>query len=118
ILVVGEHRATVQARGIDTMMARGGDGLLKGIAPVVIHQQTHIAPRLAVIEAVKTVAGAHAGFAAGAFVEIHLKGELLAGLWKSERNETPVLPRLRRFLVRFVPLRKSGGCGKLLLLLQ
>ena len=54
------------------------------------------------------MAGSDAGFAAGALVEIHLEGILLAVLRSRERNQIAIVAGLLREFVIFVALGKPG----------
>ena len=56
-----------------------------------------------------------AGFAAGAFVEVHLEGKLFAGLGRGERNEIAIRGPGELSIVRFVPAGEAfnGGQGTL-----
>ena len=87
ILVVGQHRTTIQTARVNAMMACGRYVLLKcrcastcSIIPGrITHEQTHPAPGFVLIKSVQSVTCADAGFAPGTFVEINFKGVLLAG---------------------------------------
>src|SRR6266478_6588266 len=89
------------------MMARGGDGLLKRMPPILAHEQAGLTPGFAFVETVETVAGADAGFAAGTAVQVHLEGELFAGPGGGERNQAMIV-RLD-LLVSIVPAREAFG---------
>src|SRR5204862_1940859 len=54
ILVVRQHRTTVQAARISAMMACRGHGLLKRLPPVAAEQESDVAPRFAVVQSVQT----------------------------------------------------------------
>ena len=56
-----------------------------------------------------------AGFAARAFVEVHLEGKLFAGLGRGERDEIAIRRPGKFFAVRFVPTGEAfdGGQGAL-----
>ena len=118
ILVVGQHRAAVEATGIRAMMAGRGDGLLKRLPPVVAEKKTHSTPRFTLIETVQAVTRADAGFAAGTFVEIDFKRVLLPRLRLREGNEVAVILFLRGTGVEFVLFGKTTHDSETLLLGQ
>ncbi len=99
-------------------MAGGGDSLLERVPPVIADEQTHVPPRFALVEAIQTMAGADTSLAAGALVQVHLEGVLLAGRWLRERNEVAVMSRVRRFVVTLVPLGEPRDRGKVALLFE
>jgi hypothetical protein len=79
ILFVGLDRATLHARGVDTVVTGGRNRLLNRLVRRAPVQEAHAAPGLGffVIQAVQAMAGGHARLAARAGVEIDLKGVLL-----------------------------------------
>ena len=66
--------------GSDAMVAGGRDGLLVRRLRRAAVDQADIAPDLILIQAIERMAGAHAGLAARAKIEIHGEGILLAAL--------------------------------------
>ncbi len=86
VFVIGEHRAAIGTGWFGAMMAGSGDGLQIGLLPRA-DEQSHVAPALAIIESIQRMTGCHAGFAAGAGIEIDLKGILLPRIRLRERNE-------------------------------
>jgi hypothetical protein len=72
------------------MMAGGGDGLLKRVPPVCAEKQANIPPGFVVVQAIQTVAGTDARFAAGAFVQIDFKRVLLSGSGWSGRKQAAI----------------------------
>src|SRR5262249_18327544 len=99
IFFVGLGGTAVHAGRLETVVARGGDGLLHRRLRGAAVEQTHGSPELAVVEAIQVVAAGHAGFAAGAGVEIDLEGVLLATFRRDERNAI------------HVPRRRGVRCG-------
>src|SRR6185436_11929061 len=77
ILVVGEHRAAIKARRVNTMMTRRRDDLLKRCAPIGRGQPADAAPGFLLIEPVERMACGYASLAAAALVEVHLERVLL-----------------------------------------
>ena len=86
VLFVGENRAAVEAGGIGTVMAGGGDRLGERVGAVAADEEADVAPGFVVVEAVEGVAGGDAGFAAGAGVECDPEGVLFAGAGMGERD--------------------------------
>ena len=90
ILLVGLDRAAGQAGGLQAVVARGGDGLLRGGLRGSAVQQADGAPDLAVVQAVQVVAAGDAGLAAGAQIQVDLERVLLAGARCLAGNEISV----------------------------
>jgi hypothetical protein len=53
ILFIGEHRAAIETRRIDTMMTSGRNKLLQRLPPVIADKLPNVAPCFMVIEAVE-----------------------------------------------------------------
>ena len=86
IFFVSQHRAAVQAGRIDAVMARSRDGLLVRQFGFIAYEKSDRAPRFIILEAVKRMTGSDAGFAARAFIQVYLKGVLLAAGGFGERD--------------------------------
>jgi hypothetical protein len=99
------------------MMTRRRHGLLKRLPPIATEQQSHVAPRLAVVQPVQTVARAYARFAPGTLVEIDLKRVLLARLGTRGRNQPAIAFRRRRAFA-IVPPCETLDRSELLLFCQ
>ncbi len=97
LLLVGGHGTSFQATRLRAVMAGRGHGLLVSRAVLVADNQPYIAPGFVFLQAVEGVAGTDARLAAGAGVEIYLKGVLLAGRGLRKGDELAV-----EFLVEMV----------------
>ena len=86
IFFVSQDRATVQARRIDTVMTSGRDCLLVRQISLIAHEKSDGAPGFIILEAVKSMTGSDAGFAAGAFIQVHFESVLLATGGFGERD--------------------------------
>jgi len=81
-------------------------------------QNPDIAPAFTRIQSVKRMAGSDARLAAGALVEIHLEGVLLAGTRRVQRNQFAIVRGEQRRIWRVVPPRKKFHGGETALLGQ
>ena len=108
VFVVGQHRTAFETAGLDAVVAGRGDGLLERDDAVAAglaghsgfaEERADFAPRFAFVEAVEGVAGGDASLAAGAFVQVHLEGVLLAGARGGDGQQLAIV-RLRDFVPR------------------
>jgi hypothetical protein len=127
LLVVGQHRAAEQARGLDAVVAGRGHRPLHGQRDRartgsrgsrqdgLAHQQPHLTPALAGFQSIERMAGGDASLAAGTAVEIHLESVLLARPRRGERDEMSVLT-LERGARGIVPRGEGLHSAEMLLL--
>ena len=85
ILVIGQHRASLEATRIHAVVTGGGDRQGYGFRAssrsgrrTRTHQQADLAPRFLGFQTVERVARHHAGLAGGALVEVYLEGVLFS----------------------------------------
>jgi hypothetical protein len=86
VFVIGQHGTAIRTGGVGAVVAGSSDGLQVGLLACA-HQQAHVPPAFAVIEAIERMTGRHACLAAGAGIQIDLKAILLAGIRLAEWNE-------------------------------
>src|ERR1035437_585577 len=111
VLFICQHGAAAGTGRIGTVMAGGCDDLLEWSAIERAQKRSGVTPRFPLIQSVQTVTCRHAGFAAGALVEVHLEGILLAGRGCAERDQPLVISfGLRRGISRpaLMPAGKAG----------
>ena len=87
VFFVGFDRTAVEAFGLKAVVTSGGDGLLETRGRFPTFKETDVAPSFFFIEAVESMTGDDAGFAAGAAVEGDFKGVLFPGLGFFEGDE-------------------------------
>jgi len=98
------------------MVTGGGDGLVERVTPVIADKEARGTPGLVGIQSVEAVAGAYAGLAAGAFVQVDFEGVLLSGRWLGGGQEVAIQAvRSGRGMV-VVPCGELFHSGKVLLL--
>jgi hypothetical protein len=117
ILFISQHRATFETGRLEAMMTGGRDSLLIRLGGRPAMQQPDAAPGLIFVQSIERVAGAHAGFAAGATIQIDSKGILLTGARALQRHQILVVFRAP-FRVLIMPLRESIDRRQLLLFSQ
>ena len=117
VLLVGLHRTRVHAGRVQAVVTCRGDMLDDRQAPASTVQEAHVAPRLLLLETVQRVTRGDARLAAGAGVEVHVEGVLLAGGRRGRRHQRRVAPGQGRTAgVRgVVRLREARHGGDLLL---
>jgi len=116
ILLVSEHGTTIEAGGVEAMMARGGYGLLIRLDRRASLQQPHGAPGFIIIESVEGMARTNTRFASGAQVQINGKGVLFARAWLSEWYQAMIIASLSGKLGFIVLSSETFNGGELLLL--
>src|SRR5205823_3783841 len=91
ILVVGQHRAAVEAGWVHAMMTGCSDGLLERFAPIIAEEHSDIPPRFGLVQTIQAVTGANTSLAPRTVVEIHLEAVLLAGARLRQWNQIAVI---------------------------
>ena len=116
ILLIRIHRTGHHARRIETVMTGCRHMLHHRVCRCPANQQTHVPPRLAFIQTVQRMTRRHARLAARATIEIHVERVLLPRQRSGRRDQTRVIPSLRRCLL--VPLGELLDRRQLLLFPQ
>ena len=107
VLFIGPHGTDVEARRIETMMARRGDVLQKGFGIAASVQESYVAPRFGFIQTVERIAGGDTGLAPRTGIEVDFERVLLSRLRRRCGEQGRVVACLERPFDRFVPLCKT-----------
>ena len=117
ILLIGVDGARVHAGRVEAVVTRGRDMLHHGQALASAVQQPHVAPRFLLLEAVQRMARRDARLAAGAGVQVHVEGVLLAGGRRRRRHERRIASGQGEAIgLRLVVRLREARGGRFLLL--